>query len=297
MFRKIANVLTTPLFSSQKNQEETPRRQPRKILARIVASAAVIYLAVAVLMLGVERYLVFVPAKYPVGDWQPTGFTFEDVFFQSADGTRLHGWYVPHEDARAYVLFAHGNGGNLTLDADEVRVLHQQLRLAVFLFDYRGYGQSEGTPSEAGVLADARAARQWLAQREDLDEEDIVLMGQSLGGAVAVDLAAADGARGLVVRNTFTSLPDVAARFYPWLPVRWLMQNRFDSASKIARYQGPLLQTHGTEDQIVPFDLGRKLFDFCPSQRKEFLRVTGGGHNDFPSQKFFTALDQFVDAL
>ena len=142
-----------------------------------------------------EKSLVFAPSRYPEGNWQPAGLVFEDAWFAAADGTRLHGWFVPHAQPRAVVLFCHGNGGNVALWADVLRNLHDRMGVTAMGFDYRGYGRSEGTPSEAGVLADARAARAWLARRTGIAEDRIVLMGRSLGGAVAVDLAT-DGAGG-----------------------------------------------------------------------------------------------------
>ena len=145
-------------------------------------------------------------------------------------------------------------------------------------FDYRGYGRSEGTPSEAGVLADARAARTWLARRAGIGENQIVLMGRSLGGAVAVDLAA-DGARGLVLESTFTSMPEVGHAAMPWLPVRTLMQTQFNSLAKISNYHGPLLQSHGTADRLIPYAMGRQLFEGA-NEPKQFIAIAGGDHND-----------------
>ena len=175
-------------------------------------------------------------------------------------GTRLHGWYVPHEHPRAVILLAHGNAGNVTHRADLLRDLHDQMRTSVLCFDYRGYGRSEGTPDEQGVLADARAARAWLAARAGIPERQIVMMGESLGGGVAVDLAAADGARGLVLKSTFSSIRDVAAADFPCSPVRPLVQIRFDSAAKIPNYHGPLLQFHGDNDHTIPLASARRLF-------------------------------------
>ena len=149
---------------------------------------------------------------------------------------------------------------------------------AVLVFDYRGYGKSEGKPDEPGVLADARAARTWLAEKAGVAENRIVLMGESLGGAVAVDLAA-DGARALILENTFSSMPDVAAYHYPWLPVRLLMRTQFNSVAKIRSYHGPLYQSHGDRDSIVPLQLARRLFD-AANEPKRFLLVEGADHND-----------------
>lgn len=243
-----------------------------------------------------ERSLVFHPVRYPHGDWAPRDLTFEDVWFKSADGTQLHGWYLPHDQPRAVALWLHGNAGNVAMLAPELKALHDQHELAVFAFDYRGYGRSDGRPSEAGILADARAARAWLAQEAGVQESDIVLFGRSLGGGVAVDLAANDGARGLVLISTFTSLPDVGATLLPLAPTRLLMSNRLDSLAKISRYQGPLLQSHGDADKLVPFRLGRRLFA-AASEPKHFVAIAGGGHMHAWTPEYHAALDDFVKTL
>ncbi|HEY2838010.1 MAG TPA: alpha/beta hydrolase, partial [Pirellulales bacterium] len=162
-------------------------------------------------------------------------------------------------------------------------------------FDYRGFGRSEGSPNEAGVLDDARAARAWLAQRAGIAEGDVVLMGESIGGAVVADLAA-DGARGLILENTFSSLPDVAAHHYPWLPVRLLIRSQFNSAAKIAQYHGPLLQCHGDADEIVPVQFGQRLFE-AANEPKRLVLFPGGGHNDGRRPEWLAEIDQFFNRL
>jgi fermentation-respiration switch protein FrsA (DUF1100 family) len=241
-----------------------------------------------------ENRLVFFPAAYPNGDWEPRGLVFEDAAFKSADGTALHGWYIPHESPRAVVLLLHGNAGNIAGRVEFLRRLHA-LRVSVLALDYRGYGRSAGSPSEAGVIADGRAARSWLAARTGTPERNLVLWGESLGCAVAVDLAT-DGARGLILENAFTSLPDVAAYHYAWAPVRLLMRNRLSAIDKIGRYQGPLLQAHGESDTIVPYALGRRLFD-AANEPKQFVSILGGDHNDPRSQQFWDGADRFLDRL
>lgn len=246
-------------------------------------------------MMFLEESLIFIPSKYPNGDWKAPGLGFEDAWFESADGVKLHGWFVPCENPRAIALFAHGNAGNITHRDDYFRELHR-LGVAVLAFDYRGYGRSAGSPSEAGVLADARAARAWLAQRVGVPENQIVLLGESLGCAVMVLLAADDGARGLVLENAFSSVPDVGAHHYPWLPVRLLLRTRLDAVKAIPRYHGPLLQVHAGGDTIVPVSLGRKLFD-AANEPKQFVVIPGADHNDPRSRQFYAALADFIGQL
>jgi fermentation-respiration switch protein FrsA (DUF1100 family) len=242
-----------------------------------------------------EDGIVFQPRPFSKADGE-RGLAVEDAWFTSADGTKLHGWFAEAKEPRAVVLYAHGNAGNIADRRGVLDLFHSQMRTSVLVFDYRGYGQSEGKPTEDGVLADARAARRWLAARTKVREEDIVLAGHSLGGGVVVDLAAKDGARGLILESTFTSLPETAAGHFPLLPVRSLMRTRLDSIVKIPSYRGPLLQTHGDADQIVPYELGRKLFN-AANEPKQFVSVPGGGHNDPPSREYRAALDRFFDAL
>lgn len=281
------------------NQEPPPLRPDRAgwpaLAWRWTRLPLFSYVGLVMVLSLLENRLIFGPLRHPSGIWRPVGLKFEDVHFTAADDVELHGWYVPHPQPRAHVLFAHGNGGNVTYWAEEYAALHE-LGAAVFAFDYRGYGRSQGAPHEAGLLADARAARAWLATRAGIDPRDVVVMGVSLGGGVAVDLAAADGARGLILQNTFSSLPDAAAVHYPWVPVRWLMRSRFDSAAKIARYEGPLLQTHGDDDDIVPLPLGQRLFA-AANEPKRFVLISGGGHNDPLAPTFVTALGEFFESL
>ncbi len=242
-----------------------------------------------------EESFIFFPARHPEGDWNPPDLDFEDVYFDSADGARLHGWYVAHESSRAVILFSHGNAGNLSHRADTARVLSQLVGATVMLYDYRGYGQSEGRPNEKSIMEDARAARGWLAQREGIDPQEVVLMGRSLGGAVAVDLAQ-DGARALVIESTFTSIPEMASVHYPWLPFRQLIRNRFDSVGKIDTYRGPLLQSHGTADQVVPFDVGRRLHE-AANNPKQFLVIEGADHSEPQPLEYYDSLIEFLDDL
>src|SRR5262245_1118169 len=190
---------------------------------------------------SLESRGIFQPAKYPYGEWNQTAVVAQDANFAAADSTKLHGWYVAHEAPKGHALLLHGNAGNITLLSQTLRTLNRRHNLAVFALDYRGFGKSEGTPTETGLYQDARAARTWLAETPPTAQPDVILMGTSIGGAVATELASRDGARGLVLASTFTSLPSVAQHHQPWLPMNLLLSTRLDSLSKIKDYSGPIL--------------------------------------------------------
>lgn len=277
--------------------EERPARPKGRLRRVLTVSAAVVlgmYALLLVAMMFLETSLVFFPSRQARGGWDVAGV--ERVRFEADDGTRLHGWYLPHPNARAVVMFACGNAGNISYRAERFTHLRDAHRVSLLAFDYRGYGLSEGKPHERGLLLDARAARRWLAERADVAESEIVLMGESLGGGVMVDLAARDGARGLVLERTFTSLPDVGAYHYSFVPVRLLMRNRLDSLSKIGGYHGPLLVCHGDVDEIIPLAMGRRLFE-AANEPKRFVLLPGVGHNDPLPAEWDEALDAFLDSL
>jgi fermentation-respiration switch protein FrsA (DUF1100 family) len=245
---------------------------------------------------SLDERLLFFPTKYdPAGDWQPLGLKYEDASFTSADGTRLHGWYCPSDEPTAVILYCHGNAGNISYDAPLFRLLQTQLRATVFGFDYRGYGKSEGRATAAGVTADARAARAWLAKRAGVPETQVVLMGRSLGGAVAVQLTTDVRPRGLILESTFDSLRAMAAHHYK-LMAGLVPAGKFDSAAALAGYDGPLLQSHGDEDRTIPFASGEALF-LTAKGRKEFFPIPGADHNDPQPAAYYDKLMRFITEL
>lgn len=263
------------------------------LLLAVVAGCASLAEEFGSPLLPLEEQLVFWPVVYPRGDWKLDPGV-EDMWVPSTDGALLNGWYVEATNPRAVVLYMHGNAGNITQLRQSMALFHDKMHASILLFDYRGYGRSVGSPSEAGVMDDARAARGWLARKTGLPEKEIVLVGHSLGGGVAVDLAAKDGARGLILESTFTSLPDAAEHHVPVSP---FMQMRFDSLAKIASYHGPLLQVHGDADDVIPLEIGRKLFT-AANGPKTFVAIPGGGHNDdAASVEYQEALDRFLASL
>ena len=244
---------------------------------------------------ALDEMLTFFPSRYPAGNWQPRNLVFEDAWFQAADGVKVHGWYLRHAAPRAALLYMHGNAGNVSYDAELLQFFHDRLALTVLDFDYRGYGRSEGTPMVEGVLLDARAARDFLAQKERVRSDQVVLMGRSLGGAIAVDLAK-DGARGLILESTFTSLRDTAAVHYPSPLVALLVPQRLESLAAIASYHGPLFISHGDADRTIPFAHGEKLFAAATGP-KTFVAIPGGDHNDPLPADYYQKLDTFFGSL
>lgn len=241
---------------------------------------------------SLDELLLFFPSKYPDGNWAPKDLRYEDVWFTSGDKTRLHGWYCPCERPRATILILHGNAGHVASRAPWLQYLQSTLGVATFMVDYRGYGRSGGTPTVDGVILDARAARAKLAELAHLQDSDMVLMGESLGGAIAIRLAAESAPRALILQSTFSSLRDVADVHFPVLS--WVVpREKLNSATEIIRYRGPLLLSHGTADQTVPFRLGEKLFR-AANEPKTFVTLTGADHNNGLTEEYLRQLDAFL---
>lgn len=244
-------------------------------------------LLVAVGYLGVALYLFFMqprmlyypdmPGRELEANPAAVGLAYEDVALLTRDGVRLHAWFIPAEHPRATVLYCHGNAGNISHRLDSIRLLHS-LGLQVLILDYRGYGQSEGKPSEAGTYRDADAAWHYLLETRGLPASGIILLGRSLGAAVAADLASRTQPAAVILESAFTSVPDRAAEIYPWLPVRLLSRYRYDNLGKMARIDRPLLLVHGREDEIIPFSHAERLFRRA-REPKSLLEISGG-HND-----------------
>ncbi|UCC41398.1 MAG: alpha/beta hydrolase, partial [Candidatus Aminicenantes bacterium] len=224
-----------------------------------------------------ERKGIYFPLRKIHLTPKEMGLEFEDVYFSSSDGIRLNGWYVPAKEDRTTILFCHGNAGNIS-HRIEVIYLFSKLGLNVFIFDYRGYGRSQGSPSEEGLYLDAEAAYKYLIEKRNLKEESIVVYGKSIGANVAVELCSKVKIAGLISESAFTSALDMGKKLFPFLPLKWLISIKFDALSKIKDIIVPKLIIHSKDDRIIPFKHGRKLFDAAP-EPKEFYPMRGG-HNE-----------------
>ncbi len=263
--------------------------------AGLARRVLIVYLLVLLGMTFIERWLVYPAPPSASGDWElEPDEAISDAWFQSEDGTRLHGWYFSRDNPRRVVLYFHGNGEDVSNNRDLMDLLRNELDAAVLIFDYRGYGLSDGKPNEAGVVADGLAAHRWIAEQTGRKLDEIILIGRSIGGGVAVAVADQQGAAALVLQSTFARLTDAAAGLFPWLPVRWLMKNRYDSLDRIARYGGPVLISHGAADELVPIAQAKRLLDAAPGKQKRFYEIPDAGHNDPQPPGYYSALKEFL---
>jgi fermentation-respiration switch protein FrsA (DUF1100 family) len=246
-------------------------------IARILAGALFILLGVCVVLSLLQTHLIYFPTRAYSATPADAGLDYEDLTLKTGDGLAIAAWYVPHAAPIGSVIICHGNAGNISDRLFSIEALHR-MGLNVLIFDYRGYGRSEGRPGEQGTYTDAQAAWRYLTETRGEPTDRIVLFGRSLGGAVAIDLAARATPAALVVESTFTSLVDVGRRHYPFLPVRLLLTHRYESIAKVPRITCPKLFIHGREDELIPFDNGLTLFQ-AAAEPKQFLE-TPGGHNE-----------------
>jgi len=242
--------------------------------------------------------LVFKPDKQIAGHPSQFGLEFEEVWLETSDRVRLHAWHFPGPRELALVWF-HGNRGNISQRLDTVRLLHDHLGLSILLFDYRGYGRSEGRPSEQGLYRDGEAAVQWVRQHPRLGNQPIVFFGRSLGSAVAVEMATRSQPSGVVLEAAFPSIQEVAKKSLSGRIITPLFLTRFNTAAKIQRINAPVLIIHGDRDEDVPITHGLRLFQQC-NQPKWLYTVSGAGHHDVmqvAGEKYFEALGRFIERI
>jgi len=227
----------------------------------------------------IQPTMVFQPTRQLVATPDQWGLDYQDVWLQTEDGVRLHGWYLPHPDADRVLLFFHGNAGNISHRQASLEIFHQ-LGLNQLILDYRGYGRSGGRPSESGLYRDARAAWDYLIEARGVAPEDIVLFGRSLGGAVAAQLASQVVPGALILESSFSSARDVARALYPVLS--WLVIRRFDfdTVSWLVEVSCPVLVLHSPQDEIIPFALGQRVYE-AARQPKVFHTLRGDHNSGF----------------
>ncbi|MBA1149608.1 alpha/beta hydrolase [Ectothiorhodospiraceae bacterium WFHF3C12] len=267
-------------------------------LIRIALVAAVAYAAFLVflwLLQGRLIHLPGVPGRDLAGTPADVGLAFETVQIDTADGERLHGWFVPASEPRGVMLFLHGNAGNISHRLETLALFHQ-LDLSVLIIDYRGYGESTGTPGEAGLYRDGTAALDYLREARKVGTERVILAGRSLGAAVAARLAVEHRVGVLVLESAFTSVADMAMRQYPFIPAHLLVRHRYDTLAAVRRVNAPVLVIHSRGDEIVPFSHGRRVYEAAP-EPKEFLALEGDHNSGFlmSREQYLSGLEAFLD--
>ena len=255
---------------------------------RRVGIALAVCIGLILVLHWFEHSQVYCPARELEATPAELGRPFEDVSFKAADGTELHGWFLPADtnSPRAQIAFliCHGNGGNISHRLELCAAL-LKTGASVFLFDYRGYGQSHGRPGEEGTYRDAQAAHAWLRQK-GFRGEDIIAFGESLGGGVVSELALRETVGGIVLQSTFTSIPDIGGELFPWLPVRWMSTIKYDTYTKLPRIKVPVLVMHSRADDLARFSHAEMNFA-AANEPKTFCELNGGHNEAIWEQKEF----------
>jgi len=273
-------------------------RKPRRLgkWARLVLWLAVIYLVLR----WFEHRQVYQPDGLMETNGSELGRPFEDVHFQTSDGVGLNGWFYPAESdstrARFIYLLCHGNAGNISHRLEHCAAL-LETGAGVFIFDYRGYGRSQGRPGEEGTYLDAQAAHQWLRQK-GFAATNIIALGESLGGGIASELALRESLCGLILQSTYTSITDVGAELFPWLPVRWIGTIKYDTRARLPRINVPLLVMHSREDNLIGFSHAEK--NFAAANEPKMFWEIAGGHNQFlegDRARYLEGLNRFLLAI
>lgn len=273
------------------------------VLISILTVVAAVYAGLGLMLWLVQPRLVFYPIREHDSRPEEVGLDYEAVRIHTEDGVELDAWFVPAESASYAILFCHGNAGNISHRLDTLLLFHQ-IGLDCLIFDYRGYGRSEGHPSEEGLYRDAEAGWRWLTEVRRIPPEKIILFGRSLGGSVAAHLAARLAEQpgpqpaGLVIESSFSSLVDIGRHYYPFFPVRWFARFRFDTVRAVQKIHIPVLVIHSPEDDMVPFQFGQKIFDNA-NPPKRFLQISGSHNEGFLEdfQNYQTSWKEWLQEL
>ncbi|TWU21954.1 alpha/beta hydrolase [Bythopirellula polymerisocia] len=282
---------------AERSTSSTSHKSVAKAGVRIIRIVLLAYLGFCLLLMIMESRLIYLPPPPSDSRSEAQELGAEEVWLRSEDQTKLHGWYFPKSGSTRALIYFHGNGEDADQNLELGAYLRECLNAAVLVFDYRGYGHSEGSPSEEGIISDAIATQQWLAEKTDLNPSEMILFGRSLGGGVAVAAAEKLGAKALILHSTFANMDDIAASQYPFVPVRLLMRNPFRSQQRIKQYGGPVLQFHGTADELIPIEFARPLIAAVTNENKKFIELPNGHHNDPLTADFCEVVSNFLTTI
>jgi len=263
----------------------------------LLIAAASFYVLLALMLFLFQDRMVFLPnmpGRTLTATPKDAGFDFEDVTLETSDGLKLHGWYVPAAQARGVVLFLHGNAGNISHRLDSIAIFHE-LGLDTLIIDYRGYGRSQGKPSERGIYLDAEAAWHYLVSSRGVAADRVIVFGRSLGGAVAAWLANQYTPAALIIESSFSSALDIARKLYPFMPVRLITRLEFPVSLHVSRLQCPLLVVHSRDDEIIPFTMAETIYESA-AEPKSLLEIWGDHNNGFllSRDRYLSGLNEFI---
>ncbi len=265
------------------------------VIARVLLLGALgFYIFIISYLIIFQARFIYFPEKLMIPNPSDVGFEFEDVELITDDGLKLNAWFIPASQPRGVVLFCHGNAGNISHRLESIAVFNS-LNLSTFIFDYRGYGKSEGKPDEQGTYLDAKAAWKYLREKRGVNEKNIILFGRSIGGTIAAWLAGEEKPSALILESTFTSVGELGREFYPYLPVKLLSRYHYNAAEYVNKVNCPVLVVHSPDDEIVPYSHGLRLYEEA-NQPKEFLQIHGSHNEGFilSAQKYKEGLDAFI---
>jgi len=252
------------------------------------------WVLLSVLIYFYQPKLIYFPHKEIEATPELISLDYEEVSLTTDDGVVLNAWWIPNPNARATLLFLHGNAGNISHRLNSIELFYK-LGLSVFIIDYRGYGKSTGAPSEQGTYIDAETAWMYLTKEKNIQADNIIIFGRSLGGAVAIWLAEKYSSLALIVESSFTSIADIGKHYYPYLPTSLLARIKYPSKDRIPNVTSPVLIIHSADDDLIPYQYGQQLFE-AAKEPKRFLNINGG-HNDgfiISRDKYYNGIDQFI---
>ncbi|MEZ5358805.1 MAG: alpha/beta hydrolase [Candidatus Zixiibacteriota bacterium] len=256
-----------------------------------------LYLLILLFIYAMQDKMLFYPTMTIETTPAESGLEYTDVYFTTEDGVKLNGWYIPCENPTATLIFCHGNGGNISHRMASINQFHS-LNLSVFIFDYRGYGRSEGTISEDGTYKDAAAAWTYVTEALGVPPGKIIVFGRSLGGGIASWLAVNRPAAALILESTFTTISDIAAVHYPFIPVKWLAKYEYDSQERVSQLTIPKLFIHSPDDELVPYQLGEQLYQSA-AEPKTFLKLIGSHNEGFTQSHtaYMKGVGEFISSV
>ncbi|OQA03079.1 MAG: putative aminoacrylate hydrolase RutD [Planctomycetes bacterium ADurb.Bin401] len=236
------------------------------------------YWLLGTVLFFMQPRFIFNPTKNEPYTPANIGLPYEKVLLRTPDRLILNAWFIPAHNAEITILFCHGNGGNISYILDSVNIFNE-LGYNTFVFDYRGYGTSQGTPTEQGTYIDAQTAYDWLTHTKAIHPKDIIIFGRSLGGSIAANLASNVKAKGLIIESAFTSYADIGVKFYPYMPVRLFARYEYETKKYLPKVHYPVLIIHSRTDEVVPFEFGLRLYELFSNEPKDFIEIFGN-HND-----------------